>query len=93
MGMFDSFYDAKGNEWQTKALACLLDSYRAGDTVPSAPLTHQMKVIGDHRLPDPWAYATIRDGCLESVPDKRDIRLPLLDYNGGWIAVGKGDIA
>ena len=87
MGMFDSFYDAKGYEWQSKALACSLTSYRPGDTVPSAPLDHQMKVIGHRR----WAYATIRDQCLESVGSDRDMRLPLLDYTGGWLAVGKGD--
>lgn len=87
MGMFDSFYDEKKNEWQTKALACNLDVYRAGDEIPgAAPFDHQMMVLGgpfSKRYVD--SFATIRNGRLASVPIERDENLPLLDYCGGWL--------
>lgn len=86
--MFDSFYDKDGNEWQTKALDCILGRYDIGDRVPSSLFPHQMKVFGGPRNVD--SFATIRDGFLAAVPAKRNEHLPLLDYNGGWLAAPKG---
>jgi len=89
MGMFDSFYDTVGGEWQTKALGQCLDQYGIGDAVPGPPIDYQMKVLGG---PDggPWeyAYATIREGDLASLPDERDESLPLRDYFDGWLPRG-----
>jgi len=91
MGMFDSLYDSRGNEWQTKAFDCLCDRYEIGDAMPDAdaPPPYQVKVFGG-----PWdapavdSFATVRDGALVMVPDVRDAHLPLLDYHGGIAAEG-----
>ena len=89
MGMFDSFYDDLGHEWQTKAFDCTLDAYRSGDTISAAdlpdcyPTTYQVEIQGgeDGRsFTD--SFATIRDGVLASVHDRRDLTLPLLNYGG-----------
>lgn len=92
MGMFDSLYDADGNEWQTKAFDCGLYSYRAGDVLPddeTGPITdYQVRVIGDG--PDyAMNYATVHQGALTEVPAERDPTSPLLDYHGGWIESGQ----
>lgn len=91
MGMFDSFYDADGVEWQTKAFDCLLSRWEIGDAVPTAPIDHQVKVLGGPES-DPFqnSFATLRGGRLACVPDVRDSSLPLLDYAGGWIEVPDG---
>ena len=86
MGLFDSFYDAQGNEWQTKAFACLLDCYNIGDAVPSPPIDYQVSVLGGEHGHSEFACATIRDGHLAAVPDKRNENLPLLEHGGVWIA-------
>jgi len=82
MGMFDSFYDTAGDEWQTKALSRSLDQYGIGDDVPGPRADYQMKVLGDAG----YAYATIREGALASLPDERDASLPLRDYFDGWLS-------
>jgi len=52
MGMFDSLFDSKGREWQTKAFDCLLDEYRVGDLMPEADAsTYQVEVLGGRDLP------------------------------------------
>jgi hypothetical protein len=88
MGMFDSFYDAEGLEWQSKALACLLNRYDIGDDVPGPPIDYQMELIGgyDEARPDRcyWVFATIRDGRLADLPCDRDTALPVLAYSSGW---------
>ena len=88
MGMFDSLYDDAGTEWQTKAFACLLDTYRVGDAIPcpdDAPSldTFQVQVLGGGRGAFIDSFATVRDGILAAVPDDRDVTLPLIDYAGG----------
>lgn len=87
MGMFDSFHDSDGNEWQTKAFNCDLDHYRVGDELPyMGTETYQVEVLGgSHEPPFLDSYATIRDRRLESTNDERDETLPLMDYHGDWI--------
>lgn len=87
MGMFDSFYDANGNEWQTKAFGKNLDQWSIGDSIPTAPIDHQVMVFGgltDDAEPED-SFATIRSGRVVEVPAERDQSLPLLDYNGTWV--------
>jgi hypothetical protein len=44
MGMFDSFYDAQDNDWQTKAFGRSLAQWSIGDAIPGAhPLPFQDK--------------------------------------------------
>lgn len=88
MGMFDSFYDEAGNEWQTKAYRCGLDVYRVGDKVPfiegTKDLTdYQVAIIGE-TPDDPYtdSLATIRGDVLVAIHAKRDPSLPRLDYFG-----------
>jgi len=90
MGMFDSFYDNAGNEWQTKAYVCDLERFVVSGPVPlvhpyDLP-TYQVEVLGGpNRNPSQDGFATIRDGYVESVPAERDNTLPLLDYSGHLI--------
>lgn len=88
MGMFDSFIDARGLEWQTKAMECLLNRYQIGDEVPGPPIDYQAEVIGgyDRESPDGsrWSFATIRGGRLAEVPCERDSGLPVQAYSSGW---------
>lgn len=86
MGMFDSVYDAAGNEWQTKAFDRLLREYRVGDDVPGPPIDFQFEVyggpLGAARPAD--SYGTVRAGVLVEVPAERDRSLLLVDYRGHW---------
>lgn len=92
MGMFDSLYDADGQEWQTKAFDCQLDTYRVGDTIKAGFRgTYQVEVFGGPR-PSVESFATIRRGTLAAVPDARDPRLPLLDYSGRFVGTGDADL-
>lgn len=92
MGMFDSLISEKGAEWQTKAFDCNLDEYAIGDQISAdGPHSFQVEVIGDVDGEFPWSLATIRDGLLESVGDRRDHRLPLLGYGG--VLLEDGDSA
>lgn len=87
MGMFDSLYAPDGTEWQTKALACLLDRYDVGDEVPGPPIDYQMEVIGGRdgaHERSRWAFATIRAGRLTDLPCERDQTLPVCAYSSGW---------
>jgi hypothetical protein len=91
MGMFDSFYDSAGDEWQTKALACNLDGYDIGDAVPGPRIDYQMKVLGGpHDGPWVYSFATMRAGVFRAV-EERDESLPGLDYSGGWLLPDEGD--
>lgn len=90
MGMFDSFYDERGNEWQTKAYGCLLDQYHVGDSPSrgawpdSYPTTYQVEVLGD----DGDSFTTVTDDVVTSINDRRDSRLPLINYSGHLVAEG-----
>jgi len=86
MGMFDSFRDDKGGEWQTKALDCFLKSYRLGDEVSGPPIDYQMEVIGGRRNRDigEWTFVTIRSGRVAEIPAERDESLPVRNYSSGW---------
>ncbi len=87
MGMFDTLFDAKGHDWQTKAYDCMLDVYRIGDAMPSPSAsnvsTYQVEILGDP-IPSIFvgSFATVKDNRLESVDDPRDERLPRVDYGG-----------
>lgn len=84
MGMFDSFYDPSGVEWQTKALACRLDRFEIGDEVPGPPCDYQMEVIGGRGQGFEWSFVTIRDGRVAEIPAPRDPLLALREYSDGW---------
>jgi hypothetical protein len=96
MGMFDSFYDADGREWQTKAFDCNLDVWRIGDAFPAdGSIAFQVEVIGDaqgstfdgtYRTRD--ALVTVRDNLVAEVPAERDPTLPLIAYSGGLLEMG-----
>lgn len=86
--MFDRFIDAKGVEWQTKALSCVLDSYFPNDLIEGPPIDYQMEVIGGRDAAGmpacDWSFATVRDGKLYDLPVARDVTLPLREYSSGW---------
>ena len=93
MGMFDSLYDADGNEWQTKAYDCTLDVFSAGAKMPTlhdcppefqapVPPDYQVEVYGGPGDGYTDAYATVRTGVLVAVGVERDPALPLVDYGG-----------
>jgi len=87
MGMFDSMYDRRGHDWQTKAFDCVLAGYRIGDEMPYLGTdTYQVEVLGNPNKASKYivSLATVRDNRLTSIPDDRDETLPLLDYHGGW---------
>jgi len=92
MGMFDSLYDSRSREWQTKAFDCLCDRFEVGDLMPEAAAhSYQVEVIGgEHDQPLIESLATVRDNALVSTNGPRDERLPLLDYHGTLIAAAKG---
>lgn len=90
MGMFDSFYDGNGNEWQTKAYFCNLNQYLVGEAVPLVEPydlpTYQVEVLGGFdEVPYTESFATVRNGFLTAVPAERDSSLPLLNYSGHLI--------
>ena len=89
MGMFDSLYDAKDGEWQTKAYACVLDQVEIGEVVPdpeNAPAfdSYQVEVLGKVDGEFVESLATIRDRRLVAVPDERVADLPLVGYSSGF---------
>ena len=87
MGMFDRMYALDGGEWQTKAFANILNSYRIGERIPGgAPFSYQVEILGssnDGESRD--SYATLHNGVLVSIDNSRDGSLPLLDYDGRWV--------
>lgn len=90
MGMFDSFYDAQGNEWQTKAFDCVLARFDIGDPVPFEVSDFQVQCLGElvsHDFTD--GLATIQGGRLTGVPSARDPRLPLYNYSAHLIEEAK----
>lgn len=85
MGMFDSIYDAQGNEWQTKAYNRLLDTYRIGDEMPGPSRTYQVEILGgpaDEKARD--SYAIVEDGILAKVDVARIKSFDLLSRHGNW---------
>ena len=95
MGMFDSFYDDAGNEWQTKAYIRNLDVFRVGDPVPNEfpetyPKTYQVEILGgEDSRPCVDSFATVISGVLVSINDERDTTLPLINYSGHWVEVAR----
>lgn len=89
MGMFDSFIDNDGNDWQTKEYDRVLAVWRAGDTLPvlaahegepsDEPAAYQVGVIGDDGKGDGYAVrcVTVRDRVVVGVNVSRDPALPL----------------
>ena len=88
MGMFDTMFDAKHNDWQTKAFGRSLEQWSVGDVIPgSHPLPFQVEVLGSDIEDDGdfvESFATVRGSVLAEVPAERDDSLPLLGFNGGW---------
>lgn len=92
MGMFDSLYDSKGNEWQTKAFGNSLKRYEIGDKILVPTDDCQVEVLGElNELEFINSYATIKARKLVSVHDDRDLALSLIDYHGYFWAVNEGD--
>jgi hypothetical protein len=101
MGMFDSFYDARDVEWQTKAYACDLEVYRVGDRPNREdwPTTHpshyQVQVCGgrgpDGRYLAVDSFATVNNDVLTRTDGPRDPGLPLINYSGHLIEDGSGE--
>jgi hypothetical protein len=82
MGMFDSFYDAQGREWQTKALGKSLHRWGIGDPVP-LNFDCQIEAIGGRDASGVRVMlATIKGGALTHVGRTRDETLPLIPYGG-----------
>ena len=82
MGMYDTFEDDKGGDWQAKAMDCELDRYRIGDEIGTGDF--QMLVLGDVSTDEiGWAYVTIRSGIVAEIGVPRDAVLPCIDYGGG----------
>lgn len=95
MGMFDSFRDDAGREWQTKAYDRALETFRRGDRVPELSGTtvtsYQLTVLGgrDRFLDSVYSLVTVRENVVVDVGvDDRDRTLPLIDYFGGEMPHG-----
>ncbi|MET0887722.1 MAG: hypothetical protein ABWX92_14875 [Mycetocola sp.] len=88
MGMFDSLYDERNNEWQTKAFGCNLSVFRIGDTITAdAAGTFQFEILGPcatSASTAEFSYATVREGVLSSIDTEREASFPLLNYSG-WV--------
>lgn len=96
MGMFDTFVNADGRAWQTKPLSRSLKTYSVGmQGAGNDPVeTYQIEIraawrTGTGGTPSPKTLATVRNSILTSLSDKRDKRLPLLDYLGRRTETGR----
>ena len=73
MGMFDSFIDRVGREWQTKELDCRLLVWRLGDKIESEYLPERANVnirVYDHgESKTELVYATVKvvNGVVKSI--------------------------
>ena len=73
MGMFYSFYDHTGREWQSKEHGCTLRGWRIGDTVDSPEVRKtgvtEFEVYDfDEAIGElVFATATTEDGILTSI--------------------------
>lgn len=86
MGMFDSFYAADGQEWQTKALGCSLDQWHEGDRFDTGEASgaFQIEVFDyDHHRGSRWSWVTVANGIVQAVDVPRDHALFALAYGGG----------
>lgn len=82
MGMFDSLYDTKNGEWQTKAYSRALDRYDIGDKIDASIESYQVEVLGEVEGNFEYSFATVRDGILVAVPAERDYTLTRRNYSG-----------
>lgn len=89
MGMFDSLYDDRGREWQTKALGRGMSRFSIGDRLPGMTDSYQLEVIG--RGAGYW-FATVENARLVSIDQHRNPYVRLVTYLGGHEAAkpGKG---
>lgn len=92
MGMFDSLYDAEGQEWQTKAFSRDLVVFSIRDEMPTVDGldAYQVEVIGGRRTNHRWSLATVRGGLLVDVDVAPDPMMPRVDYSGRILA---GDLS
>lgn len=77
MGMYDSFIDRTGREWQTKKLDKALQTWRLGDTIDSHYIPQRGTVnvrvydFDEHKKQLVHATVVITDGIVKSIrPDK-----------------------
>lgn len=77
MGMYDSFIDRVGREWQTKELDHALQVWRLGDNIDSEYIpkrgTVNVRVYDYDETKKELVYATVRvvNGIVKSIrPDK-----------------------
>lgn len=89
MGMFDSMYDAEGHEWQVKAFDRTLTQWHIGDAIETETPDFQVKVYGGRKNESGYTLATIRGCVLVDLPAPRDPSLPLIDYSGGILDLGR----
>lgn len=91
MGMFDCLYEGErgvyGNEWQTKAYSCNLDSYWVGDRMLELDKldTYQVEIMGGNGHDFINSLATVVNGVLVSIDNERAHTLPLFSYGGHLI--------
>lgn len=92
MGMFDSFIDEHGRDWQTKAFDCVLARWSVGDEFRSAETHGPFQVeIYDMTDAGEWceSFAQIAGGRVVGVGVPRDASLPLLSWSGRPISPGE----
>ena len=80
MGMYDSFIDRVGREWQTKELDCTLRVWRLGDKIESEYIPRQgtvtIRVYDYDESKKGLVYATVKvvNGVVKSIrPDKEQV--------------------
>lgn len=84
MGMYDSFIDRVGREWQTKELDHALQVWRLGDTIDSEyiPKRRTVKIrvydFDEHKKELVYATVKVVNGIVKSIrPDKEaPVRTP-----------------
>lgn len=86
MGMFDSFYDNHGTEWQTKAFDCTLATTEITEQVPKQRSdgldvtsgAHQVDCLSD----DGQGWLQFEDGYFMGVTTQLVPGVPAYDYFG-----------
>lgn len=85
MGMFDSLYGTRNDEWQTKALGRSMNRYVIDDPVKLLLRNCQIEVVGGPSDRLVHRFATVRNGILTQVPDYRRPELRLVGYYGDLV--------
>lgn len=78
MGMYDSFIDHEGREWQTKELDCTLQIWRPEDKIESGCIPEQsivnIRVYDYDESKKQLVYATAKviNGIVKSITPNKD---------------------